>query len=135
MTAFSNFLENALLDATLRNQTYTPASSGIVFISLYTTDPTDADSGNEVAVSGYDRFEVSAGLTGWTTASGGSSRNGEAWEFVTATTAWGTITHFGVHDATAAGNLLYHGALTSSKVIGTDDIVRFPIGTLSVKLD
>jgi len=135
MVAFSNFLEAALINATLRNVTYTPATSGITFISLYTTDPTDADSGTEVAASGYDRFEVSAGLNGWTTASGGSSRNGEAWEFVTATTAWGTITHFGVHDATINGNLLYHGVLATSKVVGTDDIVRFPIDTLSIKLD
>lgn len=133
MTAFSNYLENELLDHTLRNASFTSPTT--VFISLYTTDPTDADSGNEVAVSGYDRFEVSAALGGFTTASGGSCRNSEAWEFVTATTAWGTITHFGIHDATAAGNLLYHGALSSSKVVGTDDIVRFPAGTLSVKLD
>jgi len=76
MTAFSNFLENALLNATLRNTTYTPATSGITFIALYTSDPGDDNSGTEItAVSGYDRFEVSAGLTGWTTASGGSCRN------------------------------------------------------------
>ena len=135
MTAFSNFLENALLNATLRNVTYSPASSGIVFISLYTTDPADDDSGTEVAASGYDRFEVSAGLGGFTTASGGSCRNAEAWEFLTATTAWGSISHFGIHDATTAGNLLYHGVLTTTKVVGTDDIVRFPVNTLSVKLD
>ena len=132
MTAFSNYLENALLNATLRNTSYTSPTS--VFISLYSTDPTDADSGTEIAASGYDRFEVSAGVS-FTTASGGSCRNTEAWEFVTATTAWGTITHFGIHDATAAGNLLYYGVLTTSKVVGTNDIARFPAGTLSVKLD
>jgi len=131
MTAFSNYLENELLDHVLRNESYSaPATT---FISLHTSDPTDA-GGNEVATSGYDRFEVSAALA-WTTASGGSSKNNEAWEFVTATTAWGTVTHVGVYDATTAGNLLFHGALTSSKVIGTDDIARFPIGTLSIKLD
>lgn len=133
MTAFSNYLENQLLEGTLRGNDFTAPTS--VFISLYTTDPTDADSGNEVNASGYDRFEVSAALGGFTTASGGSCRNSEAWEFVTATTAWGVITHFAVHDATAAGNMLYHGALTSSKTVGTDDIVRFPASTLSVKLD
>ena len=132
MTAISNFLENELLDHVLRNEAYTaPATT---FISLYTTDPTDADSGTEVAASGYDRFEVSADLA-WTTASGGSSKNNEAWEFVTATTAWGSISHVAVHDATTGGNLLFHGALTTTKVVGTDDIVRFTAGSLSIKLD
>ena len=132
MTAFSNYLENALLEHTLRNNALTSPTS--VFISLYTTDPTDADSGSEVATSGYDRFEVSAGVS-FTTASGGSCRNTEAWEFLTATTAWGSISHFGIHDATTGGNLLYYGALSSTKTVGTNDIVRFTAGSLSVKLD
>lgn len=133
MTAFSNYLENALLNATLRNVSFT--SPAPIFISLYTTDPTDADSGNEVNASGYARLEIgsTAGLA-FTTASGGSCRNNEAWE-MTASTAWATITHFGIHDATTGGNLLYYGALTTSKVVGTDDIARFSAGTLSVKLD
>ena len=131
MTAFSNFLENELLDHVLRNESYTAPTT--TFISLHTADPTDA-GGSEVAASGYDRFEVSAALA-WTTASGGSSKNNEAWEFVKATTAWSTVTHVGVYDATTAGNLLFHGALTTAKVIGTDDIARFPAGTLSIKLD
>lgn len=132
MSAFSNYLENALLNATLRNVSYTSPSS--VFISLYTSNPDEDDSGTEISASGYDRFEVSAGI-GFTTASGGSCRNGETWTFVTATTAWGSISHFGIHDATTGGNLLYYGALSSTKSVGTDDIFQFATGQLSVKLD
>ena len=133
MTAFSNFLENELLDHVLRGSAYT--SPAPIFVALYTDDPTDADSGTEVAASGYARLEIgtTAGRA-FTTASGGSSKNNEAWE-MTASTAWGTITHFGLRDATAAGNLLYYGALTTAKVIGTDDILRFSTGSLSVKHD
>jgi hypothetical protein len=132
MTAFSNYLENALLNATLRNTSFTSPSS--VFISLYTTNPDEDDSGTEVAASGYDRFEVSAGVS-FTTASGGSCRNTEAWTFLTATTAWGSVSHFGIHDATTGGNLLYYAALSSTITIGTSDIVRFTAGSLTVKLD
>jgi hypothetical protein len=47
MAEFSNFLENALINAVLRNTTYT--SPATVYVSLYLTDPTDADSGTEVS--------------------------------------------------------------------------------------
>jgi len=40
MAAMSNFLENALINATLRNTSYT--SPAVVYVGLYTTDPTDA---------------------------------------------------------------------------------------------
>ena len=136
MTAFSDLLENLLLDHSLRNVSWTSPTT--VFIALHTADPTDVEttaSANEVAASGYDRFEVSAGLGGFTTASGGSCRNSEAWEFLTATTAWGSISHMSIWDNTTTGLMMYHGALTTTKVVGTDDIVRFPANTLSVKLD
>ncbi|MGB2469903.1 MAG: phage tail fiber protein, partial [Flavobacteriales bacterium] len=41
-----------------------------------------------------------------------------------ATGAWGTITHFGIFDASSSGNLLYHGALTASKTIATGDVLK-----------
>ena len=42
MSAMSNYLENALVNATLRNTTYT--SPATVYVGLYTSDPTDAGS-------------------------------------------------------------------------------------------
>ena len=42
----SNFLENALINATLRNTTYTSVAT--VYVSLWTSDPTDAGTGAEV---------------------------------------------------------------------------------------
>ena len=46
MAEFSNYLENAIINAVLRNTAYTSPST--VYVSLYTSDPTDADTGTEV---------------------------------------------------------------------------------------
>ena len=55
----SNFLENALINATLRNTTYTSVAT--VYVSLWTTDPTDAGSGTEVSGGSYARTAVTFG--------------------------------------------------------------------------
>ena len=52
----SNYLENALINATLRDTTYT--SPATVYVSLWTTDPTDAGSGTEVSGGSYARTAV-----------------------------------------------------------------------------
>jgi len=46
--------------------------------------------------------------------------------------AWGTITHFGIFDALTTGNLLVHGALTTSKTIDTGDVFKIASGSLTV---
>ena len=53
MAALSNYLENALINATLRNTSYTSPST--VYVGLFTTDPTDAGSGTEVSGGSYAR--------------------------------------------------------------------------------
>lgn len=127
MAAMSNYLENALINATLRNTTYT--SPALVYVGLFTTDPTDAGTGTEVSGGSYVRETVTFGAP-----SNGVSTNSADVEFDQATANWGTVTHFGIYDASSAGNLLYHGALTASKTIETGDILKITTGNLSVTL-
>ena len=127
MAEMSNYLENALINATLRNTSY--SSPATVYVALYTTDPTDADTGTEVSGGSYARTAVTFGAP-----SNGVSTNSAAVEFPTCTSSWGTITHIGIRDASTSGNLLYHTALTTSKVIDVDDIFRITTGNLSVTL-
>ena len=56
MAEFSNYLENAIIDAVLRNTSYTSPTT--VYVGLFTTDPTDADSGTEVSGGSYARTAV-----------------------------------------------------------------------------
>lgn len=123
----SNYLENALINATLRNTSYTTPS--VVYAALFTTDPTDAGTGTEVSGGSYARKAITFGAP-----SNGASTNSAAVEFDQATGNWGTITHFGIYDASSSGNLLYHGALTSSKTIQTGDVFKFAISNISVTL-
>jgi len=127
MAEFSNFLENALINATLRNTTYT--SPATVYVSLYTTDPTDADSGTEVSGGSYARTSAT-----FDAPSNGVTQNSADITFPTSTASWGTVTHIGLHDASTAGNLLFHTPLDTSKTIDSGDIFKIETGNLTVTL-
>jgi hypothetical protein len=125
MAEMSNYLENALINATLRNTSYT--SPATVYLGLYTSDPTDADTGTEVTGNGYARQSITFGAP-----SDGVSTNSAAIEFPQATGSWGTVAYVGIRDASTSGNLLFHTALDASKAIATGDVFRIAIGSLSV---
>ncbi len=127
MAEFSNYLENALINAVLRNTSYT--SPATVYVSLYTSDPTDADSGTEVSGGSYARTAVTMGAP-----SNGVSTNSADVTFPTATAGWGTVSHIGIHDASTSGNLLFHTPLDTSKTIDSGDIFKITSGNLSVTL-
>jgi hypothetical protein len=46
-----------------------------------------------------------------------------------------TVTHVGVRDAASAGNLLFHGALSSSKSVDAGDTFKIATGDLDISLD
>jgi hypothetical protein len=100
-----------------------------VYLALYTTDPTDADTGTECTGTSYARQSITFGAP-----SNGVSTNTAAIEFPQAGGAWGTITHIGIRDALTVGNLLYHTPLDASKTIATGDVFRVAVGSLSVTL-
>lgn len=133
MTAFSNFLENELLDHVLKGASYTPPTD--VFIALFTSAPSDSGGGTEVSGGAYARFTVNDVANKFKTAVAGATENNEEWAFAVATANWGTITHVGVFDALTAGNLLFHGALTASKAINTNDQFKFAVGDFDISLD
>jgi hypothetical protein len=127
MSEFSNFLENALINATLRATTYTSVAT--VYVSLWTSDPTDAGSGTEVSGGSYARTAVTFGAP-----SNGATTNSAAVEFPQATASWGVVGWIGINDAATSGNLLYHTALDASKTIDIGDIFKIATGNLSVTL-
>ena len=127
MAEMSNYLENALINVTLRNTAYTSPTT--VYVGLFTSDPTDAGSGTEVSGGSYARTAVTFGAP-----SNGVSTNSAAVEFPHCTLAWGTVGWIGIHDALTTGNLLYHTPLDVSKAIDVGDIFKIAIGSLSVTL-
>ena len=127
MAEMSNYLEDALINATLRNTSYTSPTT--VYLALYTSDPTDADTGTEVSGGSYARQAITFGAP-----SNGVTTNTAAIEFPQATGTWGTIGWIGIKDALTSGNLLYHSPLDVSKTIASGDIFKIAIGSLSVTL-
>lgn len=131
MAAASDHLENALLDQIFNNTDMGTFPN--VFVSLHTTATTDAGGGTEVTGGSYAR--VSTAPADWNAASGGTIDNSNAITFPQATANWGTVTHFGIWDASSGGNLLVHGALTQSRTVNSGDTFEFAAGALDVTAD
>jgi len=127
MAEFSNYLENALINAVLRNTSYTSPTT--IYIGLFTSDPTDAGSGTEVTGGSYARTSATFGAP-----SNGVSVTTADVTFPTATASWGTVGWIGIHDASTSGNLLFHTPLDVSKTIDAGDIFKISSGNLSVTL-
>jgi hypothetical protein len=138
MSAASNYLENKLLDHTLRNTAYTQPSG--LWLALFTNTSTNAAANleagtltDEISTSGtaYSRQAIA-----FNAASGGSAALTDTETFSAATSNWGTITHVAVMDgATAgAGNVLFWGAVTTAKTIETGDTFQVTAGNLTIAL-
>ena len=125
MSAMSDYLENEILDHILGTGAYTMPTT--VYVGLSTGSFGDDNSGTELSGSGYARQSISFGA-----AASGTASNDAAVEFPAATGSWGTVSHFGLFDASTGGNLLIHGALTASKVIETGDILKIAVGDMDI---
>ena len=126
MSAFSDYLENKVLDHVFGGVAYSAPAT--LYLALYTSDPGDDNSGTECSGTSYARQTIAFTVTNDT------ASNTSAVEFPTAGSAWGTITHVGILDALTSGNLLAHGALTASKTVAQGDVFRVPAGDLDITL-
>jgi len=125
MSAMSDYLENEILDHILGTGAYTMPST--VYVGLSTGSFNDDNSGTELTGNGYARESIA-----FSAASSGTASNSGAVEVSAATGSWGTVSHFGLFDASSSGNLLIHGALTASKVIETGDILKIAVGDMDI---
>jgi len=138
MSAASNYLENKVLDHVLTATSYTAPSTR--YLALFTNTSGNAAANleagtltDEVTTSGsaYSRKAVT-----FAAASSGSSATNATVTFDAATANWGTITHVAVMDGGTAGsgNVLFWGAVTTSKTIETGDTFQVSSGNLTVSL-
>jgi len=133
MAAMSDFLEGELRKHVFRTGSYTKPT--VLAVALYTAAPGDAGGGTEVTGGSYARVQRYPLDANWTAASAtdGLTDNAAALTFPAPTANWGLCTHTAVLDATAAGNFLFHGALTVAKTINNGDPAPFfAIGALDV---
>ena len=134
MSAASDYLEKAVLDHVLGGSDFTRPAT--VYFALFTA-VADGDAGSVTDVSGnnYSRASVTNNNTNFpgTTLGTGRKASGTEIAFPTASGAWGTVTHWGIYDASSAGNLLFWGTLTSgSRSIVSGDTPRFTAGSFAI---
>lgn len=130
----SDYLQNTIINHVIRN-TITSAGSS-TWLALYTSNPTRADTGTEVTSgSGYARAFIKQQVgtdPPWVLSGDGAggtlAYNSYRIDFPTPTGDWGTITHWGLRDASVGGNLYYYGELTtgSGLIHSGNDVIIFP---------
>jgi hypothetical protein len=138
MSAASNYLENKVLDHVLTATSYT--APGTRYLALFINTSGNAATNLE---SGILTDEVSSTSTGYTrksvafgSASAGTSANSAQVSFDAATATWGTITHVAIMDGSTvgAGNVLFYGAVSTTKLIESGDQFIVTTGNLTVSL-
>lgn len=137
MAAFSDYLEEGILNHTLRGQTLSTPST--IYVALFTNDPSDDDSGDELDDSAYERQDAAKGdsiSAGWTSPStsgdGMAVSNDKVIQFPPIADGSVTVTHYGLFDAKTGGNLLYHGEFTVAKTLEVNDVLSIDVGGLQV---
>ena len=112
MGSLTDYAENRALNQFFNSS---QAVGGTVYMVLCTADPTDAATGascSEVAnANNYARKTITFGAP----SSRRVTQNAQV-DFNQASGAWGTVSHWAISDSATwgAGNILAHGAFTSS---------------------
>ena len=131
---FSTYMSQAIINNSLVTPTFPLTKT--MYLSLHTSDPTDDnDTATEVGGAWYARQATGA----WASAvgTGNSTSNSAQIQFPAVTGSAVTVTHWAIYDALAAttGNMLYSGALSSSKLLNVADVLTVAIGALVITVD
>lgn len=158
MSAASNYLEDKLLDHTLRGTPGAYSAPSTVYVALFADSGSAASAALESGTSGtgstadwgyfeinngsYARQSVSFGAAGtpggYTT---GTIKNNATVSFPVASANYDTagstgnvVTHIAIMDASTGGNCLYYGSLSTSKTVSSGDQFTISTGNLAISL-
>lgn len=135
----TDYLANKLIDFIFRGQALAFAN---LLAGLFSSAPSNAGGGVELAGGGYMRVDITCNLTNWagtqapgsTTASTGTSgqtSNNAAIVFPTPSSSWGTIGWSGYYDG--SNHLLFWAPLSAPKSIASGSPPpTFPIGAQTI---
>lgn len=137
--SLSNYTAQALLNSLFGKTSNfgALASAPTIYVALFTTQPAeDGTGGTEVSGGSYARVSTAAG--DWNAATSADPSlldNANAITFPQATGSWGTVTSFGLYDASSGGNFLGASALDTNKSPTSGDTPEFAAGELNLTLD
>jgi len=125
----SNTAKQLVLNFLARNQSVTQPAQ--LYLALYSTNPTDADTGTEVTYDGYTRQAVT--FTAPQLVGGAAViQNSALIQFAVVPSASGSIAYAALRTAATGGDLVYYGSLAATYQLnqGVQPIV--PVGSLTV---
>ena len=125
----SNYSKQGTINFWFRNQSVTQPSS--VYVALYSTDPTGANTGTEISGGGYARQPA---VFGAPTISGNQAiaQNTAVINFPQLTAAVGTAAYIALLDAASSGNLIAYAALPTSLQLNAGFQPYIAVGDLRV---
>lgn len=131
MGAFSNYMEEKIVEHFLRGNAITPPTN--VYVALFESDPGEASGGTETAYTGYARQAAT-----WTAHdANGQTKNVAALNFPANGNASAsvTITHLCLFDAASNGNRLLHATLAAPKTLSPGDVISFASNAVIFSID
>lgn len=137
MAGLTDTFEQKVLDHVFTDPTWTPPTT--LYLGLSSTTPTEA-GGNVTEPSGGAYARVATTAADWSAASGtapAQKTNTATFTFPTATADWvaaANLTHFTLHDASTAGNVVAWGALTTPKPVLNGDTPSFAAGQITFQM-
>ena len=129
MAALSDYSEKLLLDWAMTTGSATRPTAW--YVALYTAAPNDTGGGTEVTGGGYIRKAVTFAAAA--TPGGTTSNTGDV-TWTASGANFGTVGWIGIHDAESSGNLLWHGAMTASKIVNDGDTLEFSVGNIDLTI-
>ncbi len=132
MSAMSNFMASSIMNEYFRGVSVTPPAA--VYLALYTTDPSNSDTGTELQGNAYERQQITFGepvvVSGKT-----QIQNNAAITYPAATGTWGDVAYWGIRTAKTGGQLLAYGAFTQAKNISDGDQLHIALNSITLTLD
>ncbi len=142
MAGLSKYLALALFNMSLNPVRASFAPPAGLWLALHTAPPSDSTYGNEATFAGYARQPINSLTANPLTETAGGDvdilvTNGSAVVFPPSTsTAGQTVAHWAIWDSAAPGdgNILFSGALASSRLISNGDSVVISEGSISLTI-
>ena len=131
MGAFSNYMEEKIVEHFLRNNAITPPAT--VYVALFESDPGEATAGTETAFTGDARPSST-----WTALdANGQTKNSATVTFPANGNASAsvTITHIALFDAATNGNRLLYAQLSAPKTLSPGDVLSFAANAIVFGID
>jgi hypothetical protein len=124
----TTYLENALLNATLKGTTYTSPAN--VYMALFSTTNTQGTPGTELTGNGYSRpsvpFATSAAL--------GIIQNTGNATFTATGNTWSTAVSAAIMDASSSGNMLYFNNSMPAQTVQAGQTLTYQTGQVTITI-